>query len=823
MKKIKILFCSAFFCAALFCLSLIGCGDYTPDEEKIPQPKNEPYYTVTYHSQGGFWGSQYIVAQKGKAISLLGCERNNYTFDGWYGEKEGGTRYGGRGDSYTVVGDITMYGLWTPVNYTVTFDTQGGQDVPQITAAYGDTITLPTPVREGYAFDGWFNSIYANAYKYPAAYNIIGDATLYAQWTQNPPPPVYTIRFFTYGVSTAYIPPITANMNEVITLPATSRSGYTFGGWYSADEGGTRYGDAQDEFTVVGDTDMYARYIPINYTVAFDLQGGQDPAPDRMVAAFGSTVDLPIPVRNHYTFDGWFSAEEGGFRYDRIVDIYDSVFNKIIVGYKSVYTLYITSDITMYARWAPINYKINFNYGYVNNNECVTSITQQEGTQISLPDSVYRNNGINYNYWAGYYFDGWFKNQLPDATRYGGAGDIYTVDSSDIGIYAQIINMYAHRTPKNLIISFSSQGAQDFDPISAVYRDTITLPTPSKNYWTFDGWFSAAEGGTRYARAGSDYTVSVVENTTMYARWTPINRKIIFDTRDGSPIDTVIQQDGTPIILHAASRQNYVFLGWYRYMPYNFTPITDSLLGFAGDTLNIDGDVTIYARWRHSNIGKKGDGNDGDTLTIEGIECVLVKASQKGFCMGDTTPRSDTYGYCDSTVLITQDFWISKYEITNAQYGHYTTTTANLPVVQVTWRDANKWAQNKNARLPTDAEWEFAARGGNKRRSVTAQPYRDCLYSGSDYLEEVGWYNNNPVPDRVGTKKTNELGIHDMSGNVWEWTNTTRVLGGRISWSYRGGGYKSASNDCRVGKGRIWAPDDSRNNDIGFRVIFPRE
>lgn len=157
-------------------------------------------------------------------------------------------------------------------------------------------------------------------------------------------------------------------------------------------------------------------------------------------------------------------------------------------------------------------------------------------------------------------------------------------------------------------------------------------------------------------------------------------------------------------------------------------------------------------------------------------------------------------------------------------------TNANFPVNNVSWEDCQRFIENLNQitgktyRLPTEAEWEYAAHGG--------QLSHGYLYSGSDTLNNVAWYlkNSENVFHEVQLKGPNELGLYDMSGNVWEWcqdwygkyarkkknpqgpeTGTYRV--------FRGGSVDRDASGCRVTYRCRWEPNRS-NAYLGFRLVL---
>jgi formylglycine-generating enzyme required for sulfatase activity len=155
----------------------------------------------------------------------------------------------------------------------------------------------------------------------------------------------------------------------------------------------------------------------------------------------------------------------------------------------------------------------------------------------------------------------------------------------------------------------------------------------------------------------------------------------------------------------------------------------------------------------------------------------------------------------------------------------------NLPINNVSWDDAKEFISKLNAltsklyRLPTEAEWEFAARGGNK-----SQGYK---YSGSNTIERVGWANVARMHP-VGRKQPNELGIYDMSGNITEWCSDwysesyysdspqNNPNGPSIGFRrvLRGGSWEGRVRNSRVSNRQHRTPDD-RNIYTGFRLAQP--
>jgi formylglycine-generating enzyme required for sulfatase activity len=194
------------------------------------------------------------------------------------------------------------------------------------------------------------------------------------------------------------------------------------------------------------------------------------------------------------------------------------------------------------------------------------------------------------------------------------------------------------------------------------------------------------------------------------------------------------------------------------------------------------------------------------------------------------------------------DFYIGKYEVTQKEWREIMGTNPsrfkdcdNCPVETVSWNDVQEYIKKlnaktgKNYRLPTESEWEYAARGGNQSNGHK--------YSGSNTISSVAWYVENTYylgrehknygTNPVGQKSSNELGIYDMSGNVWEWcsdwyrsryyaryhANSTSGPSSGSNRVLRGGSWYDAASGCRVAYRGNYNPRN-RYDYVGFRLVL---
>ncbi len=230
------------------------------------------------------------------------------------------------------------------------------------------------------------------------------------------------------------------------------------------------------------------------------------------------------------------------------------------------------------------------------------------------------------------------------------------------------------------------------------------------------------------------------------------------------------------------------------------------------------------------------------TFTVSGVSFSLRLVSHGTFLMGtdpSTDLEADNHEGPVHSVTISRDYYLAETPVTQALYvavmgsnPSYFNGDPSRPVERVSWNDCQEFIEKLNSiitdgtfYLPTEAEWEFAARGGNLSKGYK--------YAGSNDIDEVAWYDGTIGihTHPVAQKKPNELGIYDMTGNVWEWCSdrfsdypSTPVADpvGPSDGFYRvmrGGSYFNNHRNCRLSL-RLMYPPDRSNSCSGFRLLF---
>ena len=247
--------------------------------------------------------------------------------------------------------------------------------------------------------------------------------------------------------------------------------------------------------------------------------------------------------------------------------------------------------------------------------------------------------------------------------------------------------------------------------------------------------------------------------------------------------------------------------------------------------------ITTYSEEEEPNLPKDVTIQVGDV----GLRMIYVEGGM--FTMGGTDEQGEDVkayeepahpvklnSYYIGMTEVTQELWEA---VMGWNYA-WNTESNQLPMEDVNWEECKEFADvlsertGKKFRLPTEAEWEYAARGGIKSGNHK--------YSGSDNIDDVAWYvsNSDDMTHEVGKKNANELGIYDMNGNVWEWCqdwygeystssydNPTGPKTGDFR-IYRGGSYKEKAEYNRTSN-RSFNRPDFRYGNIGLRVVMEVE
>lgn len=287
--------------------------------------------TLTFNPSGGVFPPDFsdgvLTGRYGEAVSVVSPEKAGSVFSGWNPSLP---EIFPAGDSeYTAIWDSEKY----LINYSLT-DGDANEGNPATYTVETETIILADPVRDGYVFDGWYDSAdFSGARILQIEKGSTGNMTLYAKWKAH----TYTLTFHPNGSRGAkYTQDFTFGITQPLTAVTYERKGYAFTGWNTDSKGtGISYADAADYTTGTADADVYAQWEIITYDIIYVLNGGTNASENPLNFTIASeSIDLKKPDKTGCTFTGWYTNSNCSGSKKR----------KITKG--------TAENITLYAKWS---------------------------------------------------------------------------------------------------------------------------------------------------------------------------------------------------------------------------------------------------------------------------------------------------------------------------------------------------------------------------------------------------------------------------------------------------------------------------------------
>ena len=557
-------------------------------------------YAINYKDQGNaafsgtHAGSYPTQHTYGTETTLKTASKTGYTFGGWF------TTQDCSGSAVTTLGAtaytaaITLYAKWTAKTSTVTLNQQYGEGGDTQTTATFDsempTINLPT--RSGYVFGGYYIDLNNEETKYYNAdgssaknWDKEGEQTLQAKWTAM----TYYIKFDGNGATSGDMENQKFTYQESQNLSENKfiKTGYTFQHWNTkSDNSGTPCIPGEqisNKFVPTKEGEvitLYAIWHLASYEITYTAPqngsytikvGSLDPVSSNINSTYGTTITLTASPSSGYKFAGWEVTTENGGK----VSVENNQFTMP------------DASVTVKANFSPISYSIQFN---ANGGE--GTMSPQKFTYGTA-----QNLTVNSFTRTGYTFAGW-------NTKADGTGTSYTDKLSVNNLTATngaTLTLYAQWEAKTITITWNlNDGSGNTTTSQYTYNGAVMeLPTPTRDGYNFEGWWTAQTGGTKITDVGA--TNKPADNVTYYAQWSEKQYErytITYNLNGGtnSTDNPEYYNEVTPdIVLKDAGKIGYTFLGWYENANFTGNPVTQISIGSTGNK-------TLYAKWEERTL-----------------------------------------------------------------------------------------------------------------------------------------------------------------------------------------------------------------------------
>ncbi|NLK46626.1 MAG: SUMF1/EgtB/PvdO family nonheme iron enzyme, partial [Treponema sp.] len=713
------------------------------------------------------------------------------------------------------IGDRIYYAKWKPVVYKIEYNCAGGALVDEVSSIKDyviseDSYALPLAERNGYKFAGWCESATKNQLVTEILPGTSRNLRFIAQWI----PEQYSVSFFDKD-GTKLFNDETYTIEKNISLPVPEKKGWVFSGW---NENINSIGECFSSLKAgsFGNKTLYAHYKPEDHKIFMHLyeDGKKENVKTILYNSEMQTFSLETPVRNGWQFDGWYADAE---RTRKVSDI-------ITKG--------STGDKNFYALW-----KCTVTFDSLGGRDCGSRIISSTASIIGNLPETQRDC---------YTFDGWysdknFKHRLYETSR-------ITKDTT----------AYARWVPVPYSIVYKTNGGELPDSYVSEYTvetPQTALPVPKKKGFGFAGWYADPVFKTPVEVAAR---LHAAETRKLFERTLKRKKGAVTISATDKIAADIVKNKKQP--LDSALSTLDIIYESQEALPADITPSND---------------LTLYAKWFRFDCKVVPAGRyirSAEALQIENIPYDLEVST--------TEISRDTY-----EIVMGID------PSDNAKSTYSTEEEKSMnPVQNVSWFDAlvfcNKlsilhgftpaykikgstnpddwgpvpinndeewvaveWNRNSDGyRLPTEQEWMWCAMGGPvvkrdlNKDGVNVVGYAKKFAGHNTYDEKAHkeiknfvWYmSNSKAKTHIsGLTKPNEVGLEDMSGNVWEWCwdafefrdddglnekEKESINTGVYYRSIRGGSWYSFASLCSV-SARLSLNIYGRNSLTGFRVV----